>query len=46
MTHWYFGTAHGMLLTQTTKKLYLATKKSLGMYATDTGSDWRRVASA
>src|SRR5918999_4192818 len=36
MTHWYFGTAHGMLLTETTKKLYLRTKASLGQYVVGT----------
>jgi hypothetical protein len=35
-THWYFGTGHGMLLTETTKKLYLQTKASLGRYAVST----------
>ena len=30
MTHWYFGAGHGMLLTETTKNLYLNTKVHLG----------------
>jgi hypothetical protein len=42
MTHWYFGTGHGMLVTDTTKKLYLETKKSLGRFAVGTNPDWQR----
>jgi hypothetical protein len=40
MTHWYFGTGHGMLLTEPTKKLYLQTKASLGQYAVASQPDW------
>jgi len=43
MTHWYFGTAHGMLLTETTKKLYLKTKASLGRYVVGTDPDWQHA---
>jgi hypothetical protein len=43
MTHWYFGTGHGMLLTETTKKLYLQTKESIGRYAVGTSPDWERA---
>jgi hypothetical protein len=43
MTHWYFGTAHGMLLTETTKKLYLRTKASLGQYVVGTDPDWQHA---
>jgi hypothetical protein len=43
MTHWYFGTGHGMLLTETTKKLYLQTKASLGRYAVDSQPDWEHA---
>ena len=43
MTHWYFGTGHGMLLTETTKKLYLQTKASLGRYAVDSRPEWERA---
>jgi hypothetical protein len=39
-THWYLGTAHGMLLTETTKRLYLETKASLGRYAADKSPHW------
>jgi hypothetical protein len=42
-THWYFGTGHGMLLTETTKKLYLQTKASLGRYAISTEPDWEHA---
>jgi hypothetical protein len=43
MTHWYFGTGHGMLLTEPTKKLYLQTKASLGRYAVDSQADRERA---
>jgi hypothetical protein len=43
MTHWYFGTGHGMLLTETTKKLYLQTKESLGYYAVGSDPGWERA---
>jgi hypothetical protein len=42
-THWYFGAGHGMLLTETTKKLYLETKASLGRYAVSTDPDGQRA---
>jgi hypothetical protein len=43
MTHWYFGAGHGMLLTETTKKLYLQTKASLGRYAVGGQPDWQHA---
>lgn len=43
MTHWYFGTGHGMLLTEPTKKLYLQTKASLGRYAVGSQPDGERA---
>lgn len=33
MTHWYFGSANGLLLPDATKRLYLEVKSRLGEYA-------------
>jgi hypothetical protein len=33
MTHWYFGSGHGLLLPDPTKDLYLKVKERLGDYA-------------
>jgi hypothetical protein len=41
MTHWYFGSGNGMLLTDRTKRLYLRAKERLGRYAASAGDDWR-----
>jgi hypothetical protein len=42
MTHWYFHTGNGMLLSEVTKELYLEAKRRLGTYAVGGGHDWER----
>jgi hypothetical protein len=41
MTHWYYSHGQGMLLTDRTKTLYLATKKRLGGYSASPPAEWR-----
>lgn len=38
MTHWYFASGNGLLVPDTTKKLYLKVKARLGTYAEGGGS--------
>jgi hypothetical protein len=33
MTHWYYASGHGLLLTNATKELYTRVKTNLGVYA-------------
>jgi hypothetical protein len=38
MLHWYFGSGNGLLLPNTTKRLYMTVKERLGAYAVSSGS--------
>ena len=42
MTRWYFDAGNGMLLTNTTKWLYLEAKKRLGDFAAGDNTEWER----
>jgi hypothetical protein len=42
MTRWYFDAGNGLLLTNTTKWLYLEAKKRLGDFAAADNTEWER----